>query len=121
MDGRRILLVDDETSIVETIGSFLRDLGHEVTGAVDGVEALELLARGSFDVIISDIRMPRVGGMELLTRLRAGGDATPFILVSGHREEEVAVTTGPTVAYLRKPVRLADLLACMEQLCTATP
>ncbi len=62
----RILVVDDESAISDLLGEFLGSLGHEVECARDGVEALEVLNRARFDLVISDIHMPRMKGFELL-------------------------------------------------------
>ena len=112
----RILFVDDEPAIVQAVTGVLKDLGHGVTTAEDGRRALELCQDQSFDLVVSDIRMPHVDGLKLLATLRERGVATPVILISGHREEDGAVTPGPDVAYLRKPMRLRELVECMTRL-----
>ncbi len=86
---QRILVVDDLASIRSQIGSALEILGAEVVGASDGVEALEILSRDSADVVVTDVRMPRMDGLELLQALRDRD--LPVILHSGFQDVEAAV------------------------------
>ena len=86
---QRILVVDDLASIRSQIGSALEVLGAEVVGASDGLEALELLSHDSADVVVTDVRMPRMDGLELLQALRDRD--LPVILHSGFQDVEAAV------------------------------
>ena len=79
----RILLVDDNPSVLETLSTYLRLMGHEITTAANGGEALVQLDSASFDVLITDCRMPVLTGIQLLQHLRSRGVATPAIMVSG--------------------------------------
>ena len=114
----RILLVDDEVSILQVLSGVLRDLGHEVTCARDGAEALLLLAESSPELIVSDIRMPKVDGFRLLELLPRGPRQIPVILISGHGDEALdgMARAAGAVAYLHKPVRVRDLLQAIGQL-----
>lgn len=86
---QRILVVDDLASIRSQIGSALEILGAEVVEASDGAEALDLLSRDSADVVVTDVRMPRMDGLELLRSLRDRD--LPVILHSGFQDVEAAV------------------------------
>jgi CheY-like chemotaxis protein len=66
----RILLVDDEDQIRITYAALLRTRGHEVTAAADGREAVELFGRQPFDLVITDVVMPRMGGAEAIAEMR---------------------------------------------------
>ena len=112
-----ILLVDDETSVIQVIGDFLTECGHCVIPAGDGAEALNTLeARGDIALIVSDIRMPRMDGIEFLRAVRVRFPGTPVILITGHGDEGVAVSALQEGAYdyLKKPVKLGEFLACVE-------
>jgi PAS domain S-box-containing protein len=113
-----ILLVDDESHILEVIGDFLRDCGHNSVNACDGFGALNALeSQGSIDLVISDIRMPNMDGIEFLKTVRIRYPGTPVILMTGHGDEAVAVLALQQGAfdYLKKPIKLNELLQRVEQ------
>ena len=119
--NRRVLIVDDTALNRGVTGSFLRGGGHVVTQASDGMEAVRQASTGDFDLVLMDIRMPRMNGMEAAREIRA---------LPGHRGQVpiVAVTadlTAPHLAayrtagidrYLAKPFTSAELLAVVEEL-----
>jgi len=82
----RILLVDDEESILTLLSYPLRKDGHEVVRAVDGAEALERFAESEFDLVVLDVMMPRVDGLEACRRLRAIS-TVPIIMLTAKAEE----------------------------------
>ena len=84
----RILAVDDEEAIAESIAYLLEAPHRTIAVAKDGKEALALAAREKFDLIITDHRMPRVTGLELVRRLRAREFAGKIIVLSAHLTEE---------------------------------
>ena len=102
----RILLVDDEESIRITVGASIREGGHEVHTARDVAEAFELLKEHDFDVIVSDIIMPRISGMELLRKIRKSSPDMPIILLTGDPGVNTAAEAVRTGAfdYLSKPI-----------------
>lgn len=83
----RVLLVDDDALVAEVIAAVLEDQGAEVFVCSDAREALTL-NRGRFDLIISDMKMPEISGLDLCRQLRADGDKTPFILLSGENHDD---------------------------------
>ena len=104
----RILVVDDEANLRLIMGRQLEDAGHDVTVAVGGLEAVEKLANEQFDVIVSDMKMPRLDGMGLLARAKDLAPETEFIILTGHGNMENAVQafkTGNVFDYLVKPLR----------------
>jgi two-component system, NtrC family, sensor kinase len=114
-----ILLVDDEKHILKIIGDFLIDCGYEVCTASDGTEALQVLEKKeSVGLVLSDIRMPRQDGLELLRAARVRFPGIPIVLMTGHGDEEVAVAALHEGAqdYLKKPVKLVELLDRIEQI-----
>jgi DNA-binding NtrC family response regulator len=81
--NKRILLVDDEDSIRETMSSLLKYKGFDIVEARDGLEAFELFKGESFDLIISDIRMPKCDGFELLKMVKKSNPNFPFFIITG--------------------------------------
>ena len=113
-----IILVDDEEIIHKTLGSFLARSGHAVRTALNGMDALRLLNDAIPDLIISDIRMPVMGGLELVEKFQVRAPATPIILITGHGDEDTAVAAlhKGVHEYLRKPVKLEELLGLLERI-----
>ena len=79
-----ILVVDDEEAMRAFLRSTLRRRGFEVPVATDGEEAREIIEQGGIDLIITDLTMPRMGGMELLHWVRARRGAPPVIVMTGY-------------------------------------
>ena len=84
--GLNILLVDDEPDLAFTAGEALRDAGHRVTVASDGVEALGHVTSQVFDVIICDVRLPKLDGLTLFRRVRQESPDTDVILMTAFAE-----------------------------------
>lgn len=80
-----ILVVDDEPLICELLTDLLSDEGYRIACAADGREALDQVARALPDLVVSDLSMPRVNGVEFIRRLRALGHAIPVVLLSAYR------------------------------------
>ena len=112
----RILLVDDDHGILRATARILGAAGHEVTSTTNGREALELLGGGAFDLIISDISMPELDGIQLLRSVRQRDLDVPVILMTGAPEVATAVQAVALGAlqYLIKPVDAAELRAVVE-------
>ncbi len=102
----RILIVDDEPGIRLTLQEFLRDEGFEVETAQDSFEALALLDRHRFDVVVTDVILPRQSGVELMHAIRERDPEIPIILITGEPTVDSAVEAVRAGAfnYLPKPV-----------------
>ena len=88
MGGEHILVVDDEPSIVEVVGLYLQREGYRVTVARDGQAALEAVRRERPDLIVLDLMLPKMDGLEITRRLRGHGDVTiPIRMLTAKREE----------------------------------
>ena len=87
----KILIVDDETPIRRTLRDILEFEGYEVDEAVDGLECVAKVQKEKYDVVITDIKMPKMDGIEALERLQILSPETPVIMVSGHGTIDTAV------------------------------
>ena len=87
----KILVVDDEKSIRNALREILEHEKHVVDEAEDGAAGLEKAKKGSFDVVLCDIKMPKVDGLEFLQKLMAHNDEIPVIMISGHGTIDTAV------------------------------
>jgi len=112
----RILIVDDEPDILSALGRMLMNEGHDVDCAASAEDALELLDRMSFDLVLTDLSMPRVDGFELLTRMRQRRDDTPTLVISGAGSVETAVKAIRLGAldFLEKPVHRERLVLTVQ-------
>ena len=110
----KLLIIDDERGIRNTLREILADEGHEVEVAENGKQGREMARATAFDLIFSDIKMPEMDGIELLTALKSGDDAvdTPVVMISGHGDVETAVQALKLGAYdfLLKPLDLNRIL-----------
>jgi two-component system cell cycle sensor histidine kinase/response regulator CckA len=104
VDGT-VLVVEDDAAVLSIIRRALSARGLRVLEAHNGIEALDVLATGQADLLITDVIMPRMGGLELARTLRRDGSRMPILLVSGHVEgvvEAMDSLDGP-VRFLQKP------------------
>ena len=113
----KILLVDDDEMIRKSAGAFLRKMGHEAVYATNGREGLERFEQEGPDIVISDIMMPDVDGLDFLRSLKERGSDVEVILVTGHGDLETAVEALRHGAFdfFTKPVRLEELKAALER------
>lgn len=112
-----ILYVDDEPAVSMIVEHTLRDAGHETVGARNVPEALQVLARGGVELIISDYKMPGLSGLEFLELLTSEGFDIPLIMLTGYASIEHAVASikAGAVDYITKPVRPEQLTLAVEQ------
>ncbi len=113
-----VLVVDDEPAVREALVRALALEGHTVIPATDGQEALDLLAEQRVDLILLDVSMPRIDGLEACRRLRAAGDHTPVLMITARDavSERVAGLDAGADDYLVKPFALAELRARVRAL-----
>ena len=105
---RRVLIVDDEPAIVDLLAFLFEDEGYEVLRAYDGEQGLRLAKRVHPDLVISDVSMPRLTGLDLLDGLRANGSReTPVILMSA----VVRDVPAERCVFVPKPFDLDRMLA----------
>ena len=113
----RVLVVDDDAVGRYTLRGLLEDEGLEVEEAADGQIALDLLAKQEFDLILSDLRMPRVDGMEFLRRTQALSPVPRVVLLTAHGSERHAVEAMKLGAldYFRKPFEVEEVLKVVRR------
>lgn len=117
MGRGHILIVDDEMEIRDFLRDFFEDREFNVEVAPDGEHAIEVFKKGSFDLVISDMLMPRMIGIELLRRIREIKPDQRVMLMTGVKEKsmvEKAQKLGCHL-YLTKPVSLAELEARVDE------
>jgi DNA-binding NtrC family response regulator len=112
MDDIKILFVDDETEYLETVIKRMKKRGIDITGANNGAEALQLIQNQPFDVVILDVRMSGMDGIEVLRRIKLSFPLVEVIMLTGHASMEVAIEGMELGAfdYLMKPVDIDDLI-----------
>ncbi|MCH7497758.1 MAG: response regulator [Candidatus Marinimicrobia bacterium] len=116
-----ILVVDDEKFIVEAISQLLRESGHDVVGLVDSTEAVEVLKKRSFDLVLTDLRMPNVTGMDITRIVRGSANDTLVIILTGFATLDSAIESVSldVYAYLNKPFDLRELGHVVDRALTA--
>ncbi len=113
----RILIVDDDAGQRSLLNSFLRGQGFDTQPVESGEHALEVLRSGGFDMMISDVRMPGLSGLETLRLVRVEHPVLPVLLVTAYADirEAVGAMRDGAVNYLAKPIDLDELLANVRQ------
>ena len=108
----RILVIDDERSIRNTLKDILEYEKYVVDVAEDGVKGLEKVKAGEYDIILCDIKMPVMDGIEVLEKLDEMGADMPLVMISGHGNIDTAVEAIKKGAYdfIEKPLDLNRLL-----------
>ncbi|MBD0325668.1 MAG: sigma-54-dependent Fis family transcriptional regulator [Pyrinomonadaceae bacterium] len=116
-NGARLLVAEDEANLRLVIQKELQRLGYRVQVAPDGEEALRRLEEGNVDVLLCDINMPRMDGMELLRRVHERPNPPEVIMLTGHATVETAIEAMKLGAYdyLSKPYRITELDALVRQ------
>jgi DNA-binding NtrC family response regulator len=116
----RIVLAEDEAALRNNLERYLKTLGHEVRATADGNAAMTELDAAPADVLITDINMPDMDGIEILNALRKRGSALPVIAISGGGQfnKQLLLTSATmlgAVLTLEKPFALDDLRVALER------
>ena len=115
----RVLLVEDNAALLQNLYDYFEDHGYELDSARDGLAGLTLASSGAYDLIVLDLSLPRLDGLELCRRLRADhGRRTPILMLTARDavEQRVAGLRAGADDYLVKPFALAELEARIEAL-----
>lgn len=116
MSNEKILIIDDEASIRSSLQGILEDEGFAVRTAESGEGGLEALKGQSFDLVLLDIWLPQLGGLEVLERIKAGEETPQVVMISGHGTIETAVRATRLGAFdfLEKPLSLEKVLLTVQ-------
>ena len=116
MDAIRVLLVDDEEEFLDTLIKRMRKRNLDITGAKSGEEALSVLGQTPVDIVVLDVRMPGIDGIETLKEIKEHFPLIEVIMLTGHASVEVAVQGMELGAfdYLMKPMDIDELLYKVE-------
>jgi two-component system, OmpR family, response regulator MprA len=106
----KILIVEDDTITRRNLSVLLSDEGYDVDQAGDGVQALEILAGRPFDLVLSDIVMPRMDGLKLLQQLQFMAPQMPVMIMTSYVSDSLSSVPAGAVEFIRKPFVLDDLL-----------
>jgi two-component system, NtrC family, nitrogen regulation response regulator NtrX len=111
-----ILIIDDEKSIRKTLNEILSFEGYKIDEAADGEEGLKKFKEKNFDIVLCDIKMPKLDGIEFLEKAREINDEVPIIIISGHGNIETAVEAVKKGAYdyISKPPDLNRMLITLR-------
>ena len=114
-----VLVVDDESGILDTLRILLRNEGFEVTTAQGGKSGLEQIRTGAHDLILSDVRMPQVTGLDILNAAREQDPMTPVILMTAQASLQSAIQAVNSGAfyYIQKPFSNDELVAILRRAC----
>jgi two-component system response regulator PilR (NtrC family) len=107
----RILVVDDDESIRDVLTESITSLGHEVNTAVDGLDGVAQYKSGEYDVVITDLKMPRMDGLELLQEIKKYRKDTIILVITGYPTIDSSVQAIKMGAYdyITKPFRIEEL------------
>jgi DNA-binding NtrC family response regulator len=113
----RVLLIDDEEELVVTLAERMMLRGIEVEGVTSGADAIGRVQLVKFDVVVLDMKMPGIGGLEVMRRIKREQPGIKFILMTGRgslEEGEEGMQEG-AFAYLLKPINIEDLMKKMME------
>ncbi|RJP74065.1 MAG: response regulator [Candidatus Zixiibacteriota bacterium] len=118
MEGdMRVLVVDDERYIRETLARLFTDHDFDVAVAEDGEQALQMLAQESFDVVVSDVKMPRMDGFRLLQEIKRIHPQVAVVIMTGFNQDfsiREALTLGAE-DYIRKPFKGLEVVMAVQR------
>jgi CheY-like chemotaxis protein len=104
----RILIVDDDPFLLAILGDTLGSIGYQVTRAESGTRALELLQEFPFELMITDVKMPDIDGLQLFRQVREKYAGLPVLFITGVASEEIMGTVDAD-GFLSKPFRIAQI------------
>jgi DNA-binding NtrC family response regulator len=116
MDGLRVLIVDDEEELVSALVERLNLRGFAASGVTTGADALAFLEREECDVVLLDVKMPGLGGLEVIRRIKEEHPGLEVVLLTGHgsvRSVEEGMALG-AFDYLMKPVKIDNLVRVLS-------
>ena len=120
---RRILIVDDDRALRHVLAELLKEAGHTVDQAADGPEALRRLGRGGFDIVLLDIGLPGMSGLDVLTHARAAASPPIVVMMTADDTPEtlLAAVRGQAYRYLRKPFAPSAIVEVVDDAIATAP
>lgn len=114
---KTILLADDDANLRRVLEFQLQEAGYKIQTASDGAQALEIFASDDFDCVITDLRMPKLSGLEFLEKIKAANSEIPVIVITAFGEVETAVAAMKAGAYdyINKPFNRDEILLTLER------
>jgi DNA-binding NtrC family response regulator len=114
---KRILVVDDEENVRVLFSRVLQKEGYEVECASSGTEAIEKLANNCFDLVVTDLKMNGVDGLDVVRKGKTVNQTMPFILISGYGTSQTAGTAAREGAdmFLMKPIEISELKLAVKK------
>jgi DNA-binding NtrC family response regulator len=113
----RIMIIEDDEEMRSVLKDFFEEEGFEIDSASNGVDALRILSKDHFDLIITDIRMPGLTGLDILPRIKSLEPETPIVVITAYGGDDVrrrSIERGATT-YLEKPIRLSHLRTLVRE------
>ena len=121
--GKRVMTVDDSATVRQVLQMTLEDAGYDVVAAIDGEDALVKLKSESVDMLVTDLNMPKVDGIDLIqqVRQRPGNRFMPIIMLTSESqpEKKSAGKSAGASGWITKPFRPEQLLAVVRMVCPA--
>jgi DNA-binding NtrC family response regulator len=114
---KRILIIEDDLDVLDTFIKYLKLSGYDVISAADGMEGLKKIDEGEYDLVITDIVMPFVSGVGVVTALKTKTPEMPVIAITGYgKEPEAAAMEKKADIVLAKPIKMTVLIKHIENL-----
>lgn len=116
MNRARIVIADNHGNVLDVLANLLSHLGVDVTCCTSGTEVLDIAREGHIDALITDVEMPRMGGMALARTLKQSNPDLPVIMMSSYAAEdmEVEARESGAIGLVSKPFKLEDIAALLE-------
>jgi DNA-binding NtrC family response regulator len=123
MEKKKALVIDDEQIVLDSVGALLRDEGFEVDVSLSGREGLDWAIERKYDVILTDIRMPDIGGMRVLRDVKRIHQSLPVIMITGYASVDSAVQAMKLGAadYIEKPFEPEQLIDSVNRALGVSP
>ncbi len=117
----KVLIVDDETTAAHSLSDFLQDAGYLVYTAYNGKEALQIYESDPVDAVITDLRMPIMGGIELIKELRKISNRLPIFAMTGHAptERDALINDLGAIEVWSKPISLGEVIQHLQSVCSS--
>ncbi|MDR4507523.1 MAG: response regulator [Candidatus Brocadiaceae bacterium] len=118
MTKPRLLLVDDDTNTLDGMVRVMKHYGFPVSGVFSGTEALDLLSKKEFDIIITDMKLQEMGGLTLIREIRKKNEHIAIVVITSYSSVKTALDAKKCGAndYLTKPVNIEELVQVIEKL-----